>query len=133
MTTIAFEELFPGLPRIDREWQARKQRLMALTANQRIAAMRAGHLSYRELCHWSAVAPDEVPIVSTGSGLAGGEFEWIAAFAPDIAEARDPVQEPLKLDAAAIEHGEHIRAKARSERPQARERVNVSDRAADVA
>ena len=55
MTT--FDDLFPALPRIDREWEARKQRLMALTAAQRVAAMRAGELSYRELCHWSAARP----------------------------------------------------------------------------
>jgi len=88
-TTTAFEDLFPTLPRVDRDWEARKQRLMALTADQRIAAMRAGELSYRELSHWSAVAPHEVPRLSTGSGVGGGEFEWIAAFTPEIAEASD--------------------------------------------
>jgi len=110
MSTTPFEDLFPAMPRVDRAWEARKQRLMALTAAQRVAAMRAGELSYRELCHWSAVRPLEVPIVSTGSGLGGGELDWIAAFTPEIAEAADAVQEPLKLDAAAIERGERIRA-----------------------
>jgi hypothetical protein len=116
------------MPRIDREWEARKQRLMAMTTAQRVAAMRAGQLTYRELCHWSAVRPDEIPIVSTGSGLGGGEFEWIAAFTPEIAEAAGPIQEPLKLDAATIQRGERIRAKARSERPKARTRTTVPDR-----
>jgi hypothetical protein len=128
MSTTPFEQLFPSLPRIDREWEARKDRLMAMTAAQRVAAMRAGQLTYRELCHWSAARPDEIPIVSTGSGLGGGEFEWIAAFTPEIAEARGPVQEPLKLDAAAIARGERIRAKAQATPPRPRARVAAADR-----
>jgi len=98
MTDDTFHDLFPAFPRIDREWEARKQRLMALTADERVAAMRAGRLSYRELAHWSAVRPDEVPRISTGSGStpcasigSGGEFEWVAAFTPEIAEARADV------------------------------------------
>ena len=80
-----FADLFPELPKIDREWEARKQRLMALTPAQRVAAMYAGELSYRELAHWSAARPHEVPLVSTGQG-GPGEFAWIAMFEPDIAE-----------------------------------------------
>ena len=128
MSTTPFEDLFPAMPRIDREWEARKQRLMAMTAAQRVAAMRAGQLTYRELCHWSAARPDEVPIVSTGSGLGGGEFEWIAAFTPELAEHSGPVQDPLTLDAAAIERGERIRAKAQSTRRRPRARVAAADR-----
>lgn len=128
MSTTPFEDLFPAMPRIDREWEARKDRLMAMTATQRVAAMRAGQLTYRELCHWSSVRPDEVPIVSTGSGLGGGEFEWLAAFTPEIAEPPGLIQEPLKLDAAAIERGERVRAKARSQRPKGRPRATVPER-----
>ena len=126
MSTAPFEDLFPAMPRIDREWEARKDRLMAMTAAQRVAAMRAGQLTYRELCHWSAVRPGEVPIVCTGSGLGGGEFEWLAAFTPELAEARGPVQEPLKLDASAIERGERIRAQTQVARP--RPRTAAADR-----
>jgi hypothetical protein len=85
MTTTPSDDLFPGLPRLDREWEARKQRLMALTADERRAAMRAGELSYRELAHWSATRPHEVPLVGTGEG-GPGEFEWLAMLEPDIAE-----------------------------------------------
>ena len=127
MSTTPFEQLFPSLPRIDREWEARKARLMAMTATQRVAAMRAGELSYRELCHWAAARPQEIPIVSTGSGLGGGEFEFIASFMPEIAESRGPVQPPLTLDAAAIERGERIRAKARAQRPRATARPVTAD------
>ena len=88
MSHETFNDLFPAFPRIDREWEARKQRLMALTAAQRVAAMRAGELSLRELAHWSAVCPDEVPQTCTGEGSAG-EFEWIAAFLPEVADAPD--------------------------------------------
>ena len=84
MPTSSFEDLFP----VDREWEARKQRLMALTVDERVAAMRAGQLSYRELCHWSAARPDEVPRLVTGEG-GGGEFEWIAALMPEIAESSE--------------------------------------------
>jgi hypothetical protein len=105
MSTTPFEDLFPSLPRIDCEWQARKQWLMALTADERIVAMRAGQLSYRELCHWSGVRPDEVPRLATGEGGAG-EFEWLAALMPEIAETRDTPNPSLRLDAesaAAVE------------------------------
>jgi hypothetical protein len=95
MTATPFEELFPSLPRIDRGWEERKQRLMALTAEERVVAMRAGELSYRELCYWSAVCPDEVPRITTGDSP-GGEFEWLAAFTPEIAEPRDRPRKPVR-------------------------------------
>ena len=95
MTATPFEDLFPSLPRIDRDWEERKERLMALTAEERVIAMRAGRLSYRELCYWSAVRPEEVPRLATGDS-AGGEFEWLAAFIPEIAEARDQPREPVR-------------------------------------
>jgi hypothetical protein len=88
MTATPFEDLFPSSPRIDRAWEERKQRLMALSAEERLVAMRTGRLTYRELCYWSATRPDEVPRITTGDS-AGGEFEWIAALTPEIAEARE--------------------------------------------
>ena len=95
MTATPFEDLFPSLPRIDRDWEERKKRLMALTAAERVVAMRAGRLSYRELCYWSATRPDEVPRITTGDS-AGGEFEWLAAFTPEIAEAHDRPRKPAR-------------------------------------
>lgn len=109
-TSTPFEDLLSAFPRIDREWQARKARLMAMTATQRVAAMRAGDLTYRELAHWSAVRPDEVPRLSTGSGAGGGEFEWIAAFTPEIAEATADADATMALDGATVERSERIRA-----------------------
>jgi hypothetical protein len=95
MTATPFEELFPSLPRLDRGWEERKQRLMALTAEERVVAMRAGQLSYRELCYWSATRPDEVPRITTGDSP-GGEFVWLAAFSPEIAEAHDRLRKPVR-------------------------------------
>jgi hypothetical protein len=95
MTATPFEELFPSLPRIDRDWEERKQRLMALSPEERVVAMRAGELNYRELCYWSATRPDEVPRITTGDSP-GGEFKWLAALTPEIAEARDRLQEPAR-------------------------------------
>jgi hypothetical protein len=57
-----------------------------MTPSERVAAMRAGELSYALLCEWSARRPDEVPRLQTGSSFAG-EFEWLAAFIPEIADA----------------------------------------------
>ena len=101
MTTFA--ELFPELPHVDRAWEDRKQRLMALTADERVAAMRAGELSYRELAYWSSAHPCEVPLVGTGDGGAG-EFEWIAMFEPDIAENNESASR------ARTERARHARA-----------------------
>ena len=72
----------------DPDWDAQQQRLWAMTAAERVAAMRAGELSYRLLAAWSARAPHEVPRLQTGDSPEG-EFEWLAAFIPEIAEADD--------------------------------------------
>ncbi len=69
----------------DGAWEARNQRLWALTPQERVAAMRAGELSYGELTHWSSIAPHEVPLLATGQG-GPGEFEWLAILEPSIAE-----------------------------------------------
>ena len=101
MTT--FSELCPELPQVDHAWEDRKQRLMALTADERVAAMRAGQLSYRELAYWTSARPSEVPLVGTGEGGAG-EFEWIAMFEPDIAENDESASR------ARTERARHARA-----------------------
>lgn len=52
-----------------------------MTAAERIAVMRRGELTLKECCRWAARAPHEVPLLH-------GEFEFIAAFTPDVAEAQ---------------------------------------------
>ena len=54
--------------------------LSAMTADERVAAMRAGELSLDELAAWSRRSPHEVPKI-------GGEFEWIVASTADWLEA----------------------------------------------
>jgi len=66
----SFADLFPELPQIDRAWEDRKARLMALTADERVAAMRAGQLSYRELI-WRDVC--QVP---RRRALVDAVFRW---------------------------------------------------------
>ncbi len=86
-------EPFPSYLARDPEWEARKDRLWAMTADERVAAMRAGELTYRELAHWSARRPDEVPRVCTGHPGAG-EFEWLIARLADHVESRQMPQTP---------------------------------------
>ena len=84
----ASDDLFAAFVRRDPALQEQYDRLWAMTLHERIAAMRAGRLTYQQLCHWSAHRPDQVPRLSTGSG-GTGEFEWIAIFEPSIAEVHD--------------------------------------------
>ena len=69
----------PDFLRPDPEWQEAKRRLWAMTPDRRVQAMRRGELSLRLCLHWAAIAPAEVPSVN-------GEWEFIAAYTPDVAE-----------------------------------------------
>jgi hypothetical protein len=51
-----------------------------MSVAERIAAMVAGELTYRECCYWAQIAPEEVPLVN-------GEFAFLACFEPEAAEA----------------------------------------------
>ena len=57
-----------------------RRALWAMTATERVTAMRAGRLTLRQCCAWAARRPHEVPLLN-------GEFEFIAAFTPEAAEA----------------------------------------------
>jgi hypothetical protein len=59
--------------------RARLRRLWRMTAQQRIAAMRRGELTYEQLAAWSARYPDQVPRLN-------GEFEWLAGLTPEACE-----------------------------------------------
>jgi hypothetical protein len=56
------------------------RRLWAMSPSERVAAMRRGELNMRQCCAWSARDPDQVPLLN-------GEFEFIAAYTPEAAEA----------------------------------------------
>jgi hypothetical protein len=58
------------------------RRLWAMSPSERVAAMRRGELSMRQCCAWSARHPDQVPLLN-------GEFEFIAAYTPEAAEAAE--------------------------------------------
>lgn len=53
--------------------------LWEMTVEQRIAAMRRGELTMTQLFRWASRYPEQVPTID-------GEFEFVAAFTPEIAE-----------------------------------------------
>jgi hypothetical protein len=61
----------------DRE--ARLEKLWKMTASERITAMRKGKLSLEQCAAWAARYPEQVPLIN-------GEFEYLAAFTPEVAE-----------------------------------------------
>ncbi len=48
-----------------------------MTVSQRIAAMRNGELSLEQCAAWAARYPEQVPLLN-------GEFEYLAAFTPEV-------------------------------------------------
>jgi hypothetical protein len=61
----------------DRE--ARLERLWRMTAAQRVNAMRKGELSLEQCAAWAARYPEQMPLLN-------GEFEYLAAFKPEVRE-----------------------------------------------
>lgn len=60
--------------------QARRERLEALwrmTPAQRVVEMRRGKLSLEQCAAWAARYPEQVPQIN-------GEFEYLAAFTPEV-------------------------------------------------
>jgi hypothetical protein len=53
-----------------------------MSAQERGAAAHRGEFSLGEMCRWAARCPEEVEIVH-------GEFFFLAAFTPELAETRD--------------------------------------------
>jgi len=90
MSDDTFYDLFPDLPRPrNQQLEAELHQLWAMSPDERVAAMRAERLTLHQLSTWSAQHPDQVPRILTGSGnlMSGGEYEWIARYTPEIAEA----------------------------------------------
>lgn len=69
----------PGWVRRDPTRAEQSRQLWAMTATERVTAMRAGRLSLRQCCEWAAKRPDDVPLLN-------GEFEFIAAYQPEARE-----------------------------------------------
>lgn len=59
-----------------------KRRLWQLTRDERVQAMRSGRMPLWLCLHWASRAPHEVPLI-------GNEWEFIAIFTPEVAEAED--------------------------------------------
>jgi hypothetical protein len=57
--------------------------LWALSAAEREVAMRRGELTWGQLCEWAQKESAEVPLID-------GEWTFIAAFTPEVAEAKRP-------------------------------------------
>lgn len=57
--------------------------LWKMSADERVTAMRRGELTRDQLFEWAKRAPREVPLIN-------GEFEFIAALTPEVAEAEKP-------------------------------------------
>ena len=71
------ETWWESVARAERARAGRLRSLWLMTSEQRVAAMRRGHLTYEQLAAWSARHPDEVPTVH-------GEFEWIVAKLAEV-------------------------------------------------
>jgi hypothetical protein len=59
--------------------EARLKELWKMTVDERIVAMRAGKLSLEQCAAWAARYPEQVPLLN-------GEFEYLAAFTPEVRE-----------------------------------------------
>ena len=73
------ETCWQSFQRAERARAARLRSLWQMTPEQRVAAMRRGDLTYKQLAAWTARHPEQVPTVD-------GEFERIAAKLPEVCE-----------------------------------------------
>ncbi|MGI8559039.1 MAG: hypothetical protein ACR2ND_12160 [Solirubrobacteraceae bacterium] len=74
---MSSETLTHLLTRMAVERDARLEALWRMTPTERIAAMRRGSLSMEQCCAWAARYPKQVPLIN-------GEFEFIAAYSPEV-------------------------------------------------
>lgn len=72
-----------------------KDRLAAMSTDERVAAMCVGDWTYAQCCHWAARWPHEVPFIN-------GEFAFIAAFEAEAAECQMQVTVSEPIAALAL-------------------------------
>jgi hypothetical protein len=72
----------PPLLRRDPTHEEQLRQLWSMTAKQRLTAYRAGRLTNRQASSWASRRPREVPRLN-------GEFEFIAIYTPEVAEAAE--------------------------------------------
>ncbi len=71
--TLFTDTLFQSL----RTREERLRPLWQMTPTQRVAAMRRGELTLEQCSAWAARYPEQVPLLN-------GEFEYLAAFTPEV-------------------------------------------------
>jgi hypothetical protein len=76
MTSQTFSQL---LTHAAAQRAARLEALWRMTPSERVAAMRGGDLTMEQCCAWAARYPRQVPLLH-------GEFEFIAAYTPEVRE-----------------------------------------------
>jgi hypothetical protein len=62
-----------------RERAARLRPMWEMSVERRVLAMRKGELSLEQCAAWAARYPEQVPLLN-------GEFEYLAAFTPEVRE-----------------------------------------------
>ena len=62
-----------------RDREARLRALWQMMVSHRINAMRKGQLSLEQCAAWAARYPEQMPLLN-------GEFEYLAAFIPEVRE-----------------------------------------------
>ena len=60
--------------------EERRAAFWRMSREERLACYRRGELTFRECLSWGARRPDEPPLLN-------GEFEYIAALTPEVADA----------------------------------------------
>jgi hypothetical protein len=88
-------EAFGTWLRKDPEFEEAKQRLWAMTRDERVQAMRAGRLSLRLCLHWASQRSHEVPLLN-------GEWEFIAVHTPEVADAEEPPSQRERVTESLI-------------------------------
>jgi hypothetical protein len=94
------EDLMESLIRQRASRKARSQALWKMSTQERVSAMRRGELTWGQLFEWARGARHEVPLID-------GEFVFIAACTPEVAEAGWPQRQsrpPRALACKGVQH-----------------------------
>jgi hypothetical protein len=77
------QHMMESLARQRESRRERSQALWKLSADERVAAMWRNELTWGQLYEWASKAGHEVPLID-------GELAFIAAYTPEVAEAKQP-------------------------------------------
>jgi hypothetical protein len=93
-------EAFGTWLRTDPLFEQAKARLWAMSAQERVQAMRAGRLSLALCLHWASRRPREVPLLN-------GEWEFIAINTPEVADTPDTTSQRERVTASLLRCPDH--------------------------